>query len=150
MSAIRSGMARKRRWPYHMAFPNRETPYGTTDDVSWLYRTGFGVSYHFGAGNHGGGACFLQLRFKEYKALIEKQTGKHIKTLRTDNGGEFESLQFEDFSKEAGIKRHCNVPRSIRQEHHGFGCLLKLSGCGISSNTLLIYLFICVYLLDGL
>jgi hypothetical protein len=28
-------------------------------------------------------------KFKEYKAFIEKQTGKHITTLRTDNGGEF-------------------------------------------------------------
>jgi transposase InsO family protein len=44
-------------------------------------------------------------KFKEYKAFIEKQIGKHIRTLITDNGGEFESLQFEDFYKEAGIKR---------------------------------------------
>jgi hypothetical protein len=44
-------------------------------------------------------------KFKEYKAFIEKQTGKHIRTLRTNNGGEFESLQFEDFCKEARIKR---------------------------------------------
>jgi hypothetical protein len=29
---------------------------------------------------------------KECKSFIEKQTGKHIRTLRTDNGGEFESL----------------------------------------------------------
>jgi transposase InsO family protein len=43
--------------------------------------------------------------FKEYKAFIEKQTGKHIKILRTDNGGEFESLHFEDLCKSAGIKR---------------------------------------------
>jgi hypothetical protein len=40
-------------------------------------------------------------QFKEYKAFIETQTGKHVRTLRTDNGGEFESLQFEDFCKEA-------------------------------------------------
>jgi hypothetical protein len=31
-------------------------------------------------------------KFKEYKAFIEKQIGKHIRILRTDNGGEFESL----------------------------------------------------------
>jgi hypothetical protein len=42
--------------------------------------------------------CFLKAKsdtfnkFKEYKAFIEKQTGKHIRTLRTNNGGEFESL----------------------------------------------------------
>jgi hypothetical protein len=31
-------------------------------------------------------------KFKEYKAFIEKQTGKLIRTLRTNNRGEFESL----------------------------------------------------------
>jgi hypothetical protein len=31
-------------------------------------------------------------KFKEYKAFIEKQTGKHMRILRIDNGGEFESL----------------------------------------------------------
>jgi transposase InsO family protein len=31
-------------------------------------------------------------KFKEYKAFFEKQIGKHIKILRTNNGGEFESL----------------------------------------------------------
>jgi hypothetical protein len=49
-------------------------------------------------------------KFKEYKAFIEKKTGKHLKNLRTHNGGEFESLQFEDFYKEPGIKRQLTVP----------------------------------------
>jgi transposase InsO family protein len=49
-------------------------------------------------------------KFKEYKAFIEKQTGKHIKILRIYNGGEFEFLQFEDFCKSAGIKRHLTMP----------------------------------------
>jgi hypothetical protein len=31
-------------------------------------------------------------KFKEYKAFIEKQAGKHIITLIIDNGGAFESL----------------------------------------------------------
>jgi hypothetical protein len=45
----------------------------------------------------------------------------------------------------------CNVPKPRCKEHHGFGCLFKtFSGYGISSNTLLIYLFTCVYLQDGL
>jgi transposase InsO family protein len=47
--------------------------------------------------------------FKEYKAVIEKHTEKHIRTLRKDNGGEFKSLQFEDLYKEARIKRHLIV-----------------------------------------
>jgi hypothetical protein len=31
-------------------------------------------------------------KIKEYKAFIENKTRKHIRILRTDNGGEFESL----------------------------------------------------------
>jgi transposase InsO family protein len=49
-------------------------------------------------------------KFKNYKAFIEKKTRKHIEILRTYNGGEFESLQFEDFCKSAGIKRQLTVP----------------------------------------
>eukprot|EP00253_Pinus_taeda_P013028 PITA_13028 len=38
-------------------------------------------------------------RFKEFKALVENQTEKKIKVLRTDNGGEFCSKEFEEFCK---------------------------------------------------
>jgi transposase InsO family protein len=54
-------------------------------------------------------------KFRDYKACIEKKAGKHIKTLRTDNGGEFESLQFEDVCNSAGIKRQLNVPHNPQQ-----------------------------------
>jgi hypothetical protein len=33
-------------------------------------------------------------RFKEFKALVENQTKKRIKVLRTDNGGEFCGNEF--------------------------------------------------------
>jgi len=54
-------------------------------------------------------------KFQEFKALVEKQTGKNIRILRTDNGGEFESHHFEDFCKEAGIKRQLTVPYNPQQ-----------------------------------
>jgi transposase InsO family protein len=56
-------------------------------------------------------------KFKEYKAFVEKQRGKHIIILRTYNGGESESLQFEDFCKSAGIKRQFTVPYNPQQNH---------------------------------
>jgi hypothetical protein len=34
-------------------------------------------------------------RFKEFKDLVENQTEKRIKVLRTDNGGEFCGNEFE-------------------------------------------------------
>lgn len=43
------------------------------------------------------------------QALIEK-TEKKIKILRTDNGTEYESNEFHDFCKEAGIKRETTTP----------------------------------------
>ena len=42
-------------------------------------------------------------KFKEHKALIENQTGKKVKVLRTDNGGEFCEKEFKKFYKECGI-----------------------------------------------
>ena len=41
--------------------------------------------------------------FKEFKAQVENQTGKSIKTLRSDRGGEYLSTEFIEFLKEHGI-----------------------------------------------
>jgi len=48
--------------------------------------------------------------FHHFKALIENQTEKKIKTLRTDNGIEHESNEFHDFYKGNGIKRETTTP----------------------------------------
>ena len=44
-------------------------------------------------------------KFKEFKALVENQTEKKIKVLRTDNGGEFCKKEFEEFCKKCSIAR---------------------------------------------
>ena len=38
------------------------------------------------------------------------QKDRRIKTLRTNNGGEYTSKYFESFCKEAGIKRELTTP----------------------------------------
>jgi hypothetical protein len=43
--------------------------------------------------------------FKEFKSLVENQTEKIIKVLRTDNGREFCRNEFEEFCKKCGISR---------------------------------------------
>ena len=48
--------------------------------------------------------------FKDFKALIENQTGKKIKVFRSDSGGEYTSNEFIDFCKQAGIKKETIVP----------------------------------------
>ncbi|KAK2447548.1 secreted RxLR effector protein [Trifolium repens] len=79
---------------------------------------------------HGGGSYFLSIiddysrrvwvhiiknksdtfeKFKEWHTLIENQTGTKLKVLRTDNGLEFVSEQFNEFCRNKGIKRHRTV-----------------------------------------
>ena len=54
-------------------------------------------------------------RFVEWKALVEKSSGHQVKVLRTDNGGEYTSTQFEDFLKADGIRHERTVPKTPEQ-----------------------------------
>ena len=47
--------------------------------------------------------------FHAFKALVENQTGKKIKILRTDNGTKYESSEFNDYCSEVGIKRETSI-----------------------------------------
>ena len=47
--------------------------------------------------------------------FIEKQTGSHIRALRSDNGGEFDSHPFTDLCRDSGIKRELSVPYNPQQ-----------------------------------
>jgi hypothetical protein len=49
-------------------------------------------------------------KFKEFKAHIENQTGRKIKILRSNNGVEYTSKEFNSFCIEVGIKREFTVP----------------------------------------
>ena len=53
--------------------------------------------------------------FKQWKNLLEKQTGKQVKRLRTDNGLEFCNLEFNQFCKDEGIVRHRTVRNTPQQ-----------------------------------
>jgi transposase InsO family protein len=54
-------------------------------------------------------------RFQEFKALVENQTGRKIKVLRSDNGGEYTSTEMRDFCGSVGIKRELIVPYNPQQ-----------------------------------
>ena len=54
--------------------------------------------------------------FKQWKTVVENQTGKKIKRLRTDNGLEFCSSKFNEFCKNEGISRH-HIVRNTPQQH---------------------------------
>ena len=49
-------------------------------------------------------------KFKEFKALVENQSGQKIKILRSDNGGEYISEIFKYFCITIGIKREFSIP----------------------------------------
>ncbi|CAN1222821.1 Retrovirus-related Pol polyprotein from transposon TNT 1-94 [Linum grandiflorum] len=53
--------------------------------------------------------------FKKFKALVEKESGRYIKALRSDRGGEYMSDNFRRFCEEHGIRRFLSVPRSPQQ-----------------------------------
>ena len=38
-------------------------------------------------------------RFQEFKALVENQTGRRIQALRSDNGGEYTSKEFDEYCR---------------------------------------------------
>ncbi|GJW56756.1 retrotransposon protein, putative, ty1-copia subclass [Tanacetum coccineum] len=54
-------------------------------------------------------------KFKEWKVMVEKQTEKKVKKLRTDNGMEFCSNEFNSYCKSEGIVRHYTVPYTPQQ-----------------------------------
>jgi hypothetical protein len=54
-------------------------------------------------------------KFQEFKAEIENLTNKKIKTLRTDNGGEYTSKEFIAFCKSTGIRREMIVLHNPQQ-----------------------------------
>ena len=54
-------------------------------------------------------------KFKKFKVLAEQEKKALIKTLRTDRGGEFTSLEFKNYFKDKGISRHLTAPYTPQQ-----------------------------------
>ena len=54
--------------------------------------------------------------FQRFVTLVEMQTGKKVKCLRSDNGGEYVSKAFQDFCDAKGIKRKLTAPYNPPQK----------------------------------
>ena len=54
-------------------------------------------------------------RFKEFEALVTNEVGGTIGVLRSDNGGEYISGEFESYLKSRGIRHELTVPHSPQQ-----------------------------------
>ena len=53
--------------------------------------------------------------FQEWKALVERSSGKKLNILHTDNGGKYVSTKFEDNLKSEGIRHERTVPKTPEQ-----------------------------------
>ena len=53
--------------------------------------------------------------FKKWRSLVENEIGKKIKCLRSDNGGEYCSKEFENYCSSNGIRRQKTVPRTTQE-----------------------------------
>ena len=54
-------------------------------------------------------------KFQEFKALVKNKTRKKICVLSSNNGGEFESHEFNEFYHDERIRRHLIVPYKTQQ-----------------------------------
>ncbi|KAL0556725.1 hypothetical protein IC582_005241 [Cucumis melo] len=54
-------------------------------------------------------------KFKEYKAEVENLLSKKIKILRSDRGGEYMDLRFQDYMIEHGIQSQLSAPGTPQQ-----------------------------------
>ena len=55
--------------------------------------------------------------FRRFKCLVEKQTGKVIKILRTNSGGEYVSNDFKQFYESEGLIHEVTPPYT--PQHNG-------------------------------
>ncbi|CAA0811871.1 Unknown protein [Striga hermonthica] len=55
--------------------------------------------------------------FKRFHAMVERQAGKPLKCLRSDNEGEYTSHEFENYCAEHGIRHEKTVPGT--PQHNG-------------------------------
>ena len=54
-------------------------------------------------------------KFVEWKSLVEKSSGYEVKSLRTNNGGEYTSIEFESYLKKEGIEHQYTIPKTLEQ-----------------------------------
>ncbi len=50
-------------------------------------------------------------KFRDWKAMVERSTGRKLKVLRSDNGGEYMSGEFAKYLKYEGIRHELTVPK---------------------------------------
>ena len=78
-------------------------------------------------------------KFKDWKRMVELQTGKKVKKLRTDNGLEYINDEFNKFCRDEGMVRHktvTNTPQQNGLAERMNRTLLERVRCMLSSANL--------------
>ena len=55
--------------------------------------------------------------FKQFHAMVERETGRALKSIRSDNGGEYTSNEFKDYCSTHGIRHEKTIPGT--PQHNG-------------------------------
>ena len=82
--------------------------------------------------------------FKDFKALVENQSGRKIKVLRSNNGGEYVDKEFVDFCASEGIQREFTVPYTPQQNgvsERKNGAIIGDARAMINDQGLLLFLW---------
>ena len=58
---------------------------------------------------------FVDDEFLKWKAMVEKRSRYKLKVLRTDNGGEFTSTEFQEYLQQEGIRHDLTVLKTPQQ-----------------------------------
>ena len=54
-------------------------------------------------------------RFVEWKAMVEKASGRKLKRVRSDNGGEYTSTRFKEYLRSEGVTHELTGPKTPQQ-----------------------------------
>ncbi len=54
-------------------------------------------------------------KFKNWQVQVKNYSGCKLKTLRTDNGGEFTSTKFQSYLKSCGVRHELTIPKTPEQ-----------------------------------
>ena len=80
-------------------------------------------------------------KFKEFRAEVENQLGKHIRAIRSDRGGEYLLGDFKDYLTQNGIISRLTAPKTPQQDgvaERRNKTLLEMVRSMMSYSTLLI------------
>ena len=47
--------------------------------------------------------------------MVERESGHWVKTLRTDNGGQYTSMEFKKYLKSEGVRHELTIPKTPEQ-----------------------------------